>query len=1032
MSITSLLAIVLPIVLTTALPVLSQGQEFQQSADMVRFLEERIREPSRFLQAQVSTPKATDGLAPRGLCLWQVEVVDSHLGDYGGYISLAIDSAGHPHISYYDSTNTALKYAYDDGSGWRVQTVDNAGNIGRFTSLALDITNRPHISYLDETNRDLKYAYYDDTIWQIEAVDTGQDRGYSTSLALDAAGRPHISYYGYDTTPLTKYAYRDAVGWHVQTVDNAGNWNYYTSLRLDSTGRPHIAYVSGDGSSSYALRYARYDSSGWHIVAVDESTWGSHSLALDSADRPHISYCDASDARLKYASHNGTAWEFETVDSTQGAAYSSLILDRDDLPQVSYQVGYELRHARYNGSTWYTEKIDEIIHEYPPYRRSQSSLALDAAMRPHIAFYSEQSVKYAVCLNDLSDWSNLVLASYRDLNYEIYTARGDGAYPVRRTNNTATDTTPKFNRDATKIVFASTRDGNSEIYEMNASNAAQVRLTWNNASDYLPTWSPDDSKIAFYSYRDGNAEIYVMDSDGSNQTRLTSNPAWDGHPTWSPDGSKIVFVSQRSGTYELWTMNSDGSNQQPLSNELGSAAYPDWSPDGAHIAFNYDANGDGWLDLAIINADGTGLSHPIGFSPALHDYLAPAWAPHGEGLVFAKIQWINYRGNWYWVDAYIYSLDLGSNSTHLLVNSGYDWWPDWQTTDALTPSSWLSAPAWSDTITFTVRWSGNDNGPSGLRSYDVQYRDGSRGAWIDWLTETVQTQAAFAGEYEHTYYFRCRARDYAGNLEPYSGGDGDASTHIYRYAITGRVLGNREQPIFAAIVQSSPPALNSILTSGRGDFELYFDQSGSYDVTASRHGFGSLPSMRNVPVTDTHTILTFYLPPTDDQVTDGGFEAGDLAAWSISGEITPVLTTMAHTGEFAAVLGGPVSPTLPGAGPWSSVIEQECVVSPTLTSTTLSVIYQMAEADPISDTFQVSLIGTTQIVTYTLPLTSDGWTHHWWDLSAWESPTLTLRIEWHQTERTRTAGVIIDEVSIGSTVRGAYSIYLPLTLRNEP
>ncbi len=69
----------------------------------------------------------------------------------GKYTSLALDSAGYPHISYYDETNGNLKYARRDAAGWRIETVASDGDVGQYSSLALDATGNPHISYWDVT-----------------------------------------------------------------------------------------------------------------------------------------------------------------------------------------------------------------------------------------------------------------------------------------------------------------------------------------------------------------------------------------------------------------------------------------------------------------------------------------------------------------------------------------------------------------------------------------------------------------------------------------------------------------------------------------------------------------------------------------------------------------------------------------------------------------------------------------------------------------------------------------------------------------
>ncbi len=88
-------------------------------------------------------------------------------------------------------------------------------------------------------------------------------------------------------------------------------------------------------------------------------------------------------------------------------------------------------------------------------------------------------------------------------------------------------------------------------------------------------------------------------------------------------------------------------------------------------------------------------------------------------------------------------------------------------------------PAVTDAATFVVSWSGSDNGGSGVASYDVQYRDGLRNAWRDWLTNTTGTVATFTmAQRGHVYYFQVRARDVAGNTQLYRGDRGDASTFV--------------------------------------------------------------------------------------------------------------------------------------------------------------------------------------------------------------------------------------------------------------
>jgi hypothetical protein len=206
--------------------------------------------------------------------------------------AMTVDEDGLPHITYFDETNDALKYAYMGSSkyrnemGWHVQTLDT-GNVGRASDIALDKDNHPHIIYTDNENNNLKYMFFDGTDWHRATLDNPVHAILPT-IALDSRDYPHIAYYDYAEDDLI-YARFNGMDWETTTVDKEGDVGPDPSIIIDKDDNPHIAYFDNNYDG---LKYAWHDGTSWNALEVDTSGtagWWS-SISVDENNDPKIWY----------------------------------------------------------------------------------------------------------------------------------------------------------------------------------------------------------------------------------------------------------------------------------------------------------------------------------------------------------------------------------------------------------------------------------------------------------------------------------------------------------------------------------------------------------------------------------------------------------------------------------------------------------------------------------------------------------------------------------------------------------------------
>ncbi len=566
--------------------------------------------------------------------------------------------------------------------------------------------------------------------------------------------------------------------------------------------------------------------------------------------------------------------------------------------------------------------------------------------------------------------------------WRIFTINVDRSGLTQLTAGSGDYREPVWSPDGSKIVYAYRINSNSHwhIYSMNANGTNRTQLTNDVVDNTQPSWSPDGSKIAWIKGGTTGA-IWIMDADGNNQQPLATNLTYAQNLRWSPDGTRLALDYDSDGDTmnELAIINADGTalhSVYDLNYPTDEVWLSGWAPDGQSLIYtpvSYISSGGQtyiayqWVRRVTISGgiwdffDNVTCANSlyVDWKPVERDlpvsqvealpawsaaHFAVSWSGHDvgpSGVASFDVQvrdgalgvWTNWITNTTQASAqftgagehwYCFRSRARDNAFNLEAYPGGN--GDTCTTiDLSPPASTVNSPTNAATPQFLVTWSGVD-ATSGIASYDLQYRDGELGTWIDWVTSTTQTSRQFNGQPGHTYYFQSRARDKAGNLEDYPDGDGDTHTTTPQYALTGTVKGNRDQTVALASAQTAPAALNAPTTDHRGNFALYYNISGTLSLTATRDIFGALPPMSNIIVSDVSSSPIVYLPPLDDQLTDSHFESGVLTTWNPTGELTPTITSTAHTGNYAVLLGGTVPSDTVSGGPYLSAIEQTITV----------------------------------------------------------------------------------------------------------
>ncbi|MCB0037549.1 MAG: tandem-95 repeat protein, partial [Anaerolineales bacterium] len=191
------------------------------------------------------------------------------------------------------------------------------------------------------------------------------------------------------------------------------------------------------------------------------------------------------------------------------------------------------------------------------------------------------------------------------------------------------------------------------------------------------------------------------------------------------------------------------------------------------------------------------------------------------------------------------------------------------TLDTAAPQTSVNSPSGNTTTTsFNVLWSGTDIG-SGIQQYDVQVNDNG-GGWVDWQSNTTATNATFStAEIGHTYCFRSRGLDAAGNLELYPAGNGDSCVTVQEVSSGADLrIVNVEYTQAIQNDSNSVPLIAERPLLVRIEVGLGADGQPLDGVTAELHAYRNGQPLPGSPLRPLNAPITAQPNPDDTSSTD--------------------------------------------------------------------------------------------------------------------------------------------------------------------
>ncbi len=484
---------------------------------------------------------------------WNKEYIRSSKAEqFGEFVSLAIDKYDLPHVVYFIwYPDGGLIYSHIVNSAWHHERVDPEGVAGKNTSIALDSQGYPHISYWRDYGANFRYAYYDGSKWNIEILGNGS----LSSIKIDRNDYPHISYMKHigGGGHQLNYTYKDNLGWHttlVRSSDVKGN----TSLALDYYDQPHITF--------WDTRYSIND-----LILVKPNSFGPQAFSLYYPENGEWGN-PQDEFRWYPASYQGTGLSHYELWIDNNLYVNNILKSRPftkiETPLSDGWHTWKVKAAlQEGGEIWSTETWSVRIDATPPAsfnllspknnswtNNTQPTLFWDPSSDVGSGLFKYQLfIDGSLNKDDItpSETSTTPSWSLADGDHTWYIVALDNAQYVTQSNQTwilKIDTTPPNNFSLLSPANYSWTGDNTPIFSWNATT---------------------DNGIGLSKYQliiDGNVVIDSLSAGITTATLDSSQALSDGTHYWKIKA--YDFLGNARKTYQ-WTLRVDLTPPNPFS-----------------------------------------------------------------------------------------------------------------------------------------------------------------------------------------------------------------------------------------------------------------------------------------------------------------------------------------------------------------------------------------------------------------------------------------------------------------------------------